>query len=50
MTKSCGKGLTETVKIPVEQEGIDINTKDEIYFKKLTYKKYVYPKWNKERE
>ena len=31
------KGYTEIVKILVEQEGIDINAKDKVYFNNLIF-------------
>ena len=41
--KASENGHTEIVKILVEQKGIDINAKDDVYFIKLTFQNNI---WN----
>ena len=39
--KVSKNGHTEIVKILVEQEGIDINAKDEVYFNNLIFQNNI---------
>ena len=43
LIKASERGHSETVKILVEQEGIDINAKDKIYFNNLIFQNNI---WN----